>query len=358
MKKIFILLSIIFFSLTAQTCNLFNVTAGVYRSIDGGKSWQSINELKIKGERTDNPPAIVYSLAVDPKNPDVIFAGTAKRGIYKTDDGGRVWRRINNGINLTGTNSVIYDIVVDSKESNNVYCAGKTQDYGKIFKSTDGGENWREVLAESEKDMAVISLAISSTEPKIVIAGSQTGNVYATTDRGETWQHAGSFRDKIISVGINNVKNETIFAATQALGAFRSRDFGKNWSGITTQIGYGKLINGKNNTLLIGRMAVSPSNGDVLYLGTRNGIYRTANAGDSWKLIPTLLSEEYAPLTSDIKVSFQNPNIIYFSVPNIVYKAENAGGQWVSAQVSINAKVNKLAIDPKNPNIMYAGVGK
>jgi photosystem II stability/assembly factor-like uncharacterized protein len=359
MKKILMSLSVIIIALTGQTCNLMgNSAAGVYRSIDGGKSWQSINELKVKGERSDNPPAIVYSVAIDPKNSDIIYVGTSGRGLYKTENNGRTWKKINSGITLSGTNPVIYDIIVDPKDGNNIYCAGKTQDYGKIFKSTDAGANWREILSESEKDMAIISLAISWTNPNIIIAGSQIGNVYASSDKGETWQHAGSLKNKIISVGIDNKRNSRIYAATQALGAYRSDNFGKNWIGLTGRIGIGKLANGQNNTLMIGRMAISPSSGSVLYLGTKDGIYRSMNAGNSWKLLSTLLPRNDALLTSDIKVSFQNPEIIYFSVPNVIYKAENKGDKWVSAQVSLNAKVNKLAVDPKNPDIIWAGVGK
>ena len=359
MKRYFVGLLIIFFALTGQTCSLLGSTAsGVYRSIDNGKTWQSIDELKIKGERTDNPSFKVFSLVVDPKNPDIIYAGTLTRGIYKTENGGRTWGRINKGITLSGRQPIFYDIVVDPKDDNNVYCGGKTMDYGKIYKSTNGGGEWREVFSESQKDLVVTSLAISFSNPKIIIAGSQAGSVYATTDGGETWQHAGWLGDQVVSVGVSNDDSDVIYAATKSKGAFRTDNFGKNWVGITKKIGPDKETDSNNNGLAIGRLAVAPSNGNVLYLGTRAGIYRSSNRGRSWILLPTLLPPDFAPLTSDIKVTFKNPNIIYFSVPNIVYKAENSGNKWISFQLSINAQVNKLAIDPENPNVIYAGVGK
>src|SRR4030042_2136373 len=141
MKKLFLtILGLIVMAVTlmGQTCDLFGgAGAGVFRSIDGGKSWQSINDLKIKGETSDNPPARIFSITVDPTNPDIIYAGTMGMGIYKTENKGRTWRKINNGVALSGQRPTIYDIVVDPKNGDNLYFAGITNDYGKIYKSTN-----------------------------------------------------------------------------------------------------------------------------------------------------------------------------------------------------------------------------
>ncbi len=360
MRKVFLgtLTAIISFVFMGQTCELFGGGGeGIFRSIDGGKTWQSIDDLKIKGETTDNPPGRTFSLAVDPTNPDIIYAGTLGLGIYKTENKGRTWRRINNGISLTGKRPTIYDIAVDPKDGSNVYLSGMTNDYGKIYKSTNGGEEWREVFVESKEEKPVMSLVISTKNPKVIIAGSHTGGVYASTDRGETWQHAGWFKE-VNSVGISNQDTKVLYASTKNRGAYRSENFGKSWTEITRQVGPYKTPDSKVNSVPIGRMAVAPSNGDIVYLGTHAGIYRSANRGESWRLLSTTLPVKDSPLTTDIKVNPKNPNIIYFAIPNIVYKAQSSKGKWISAQLSIDAKISKIAIDPKNPNVLYAGVGR
>ncbi len=88
-------------------------------------------------------------------------------GIYKTENKGRTWRKINNGIKLTGQRPTVYDIQVDPQNGNNIYLVGITNNYGKIYKSTNGGEEWREVFVESQKEKTVyytgIALMIGST---------------------------------------------------------------------------------------------------------------------------------------------------------------------------------------------------
>lgn len=361
MKKIFFRslgLMVMAITLMGQTCDIFGGGgAGVFRSIDGGKNWQSINDLKIKGENSDNPPARIFSITVDPTDPDIIYAGTMGLGIYKTENKGRTWKRVNNGLELSGQRPTIYDIAIDPKNGSNVYLAGITNDYGKIYKSTDGGGEWREVFVESQKEKPVLSLGISIKNPKIVLAGSSTGGVYASTDKGESWQHAGWFKE-VISVGINNQNNNILYAATKNSGGYRTVNFGKTWDEITTKVGPDKMPDSMVNSVAIGKMAVAASDGNILYLGTHGGIYRSENGGRTWKVLSTTLPVNDSPLTSDIKVNPQNPNIIYFAVPDVVYKVENSKGSWVSAQLSIDAKVSRLAIDPKNPDLIYAGVGK
>lgn len=361
MRKIFLAISALvigFMTLSGQTCTLFGGGGdGVYRSIDGGKTWQSVRDLAIKGESSENPPARVFSITVDSSNPDIIYVGTLGYGVYKSENRGRTWKRINDGIILAGERPAFYDIAVDPKNGDNVYLAGIINDYGKIYKSTDGGAEWREVFVEAQAELPVYSLAISTKDPKIIIAGSISGGVYASRDRGETWQHAGWFKE-VISVAINNQNNDILYAATRSHGAYRSDDFGRNWTEITTKVGPDKTVDSNVNGVALGKMAVAPSDGNILYAGTTGGIYRTENGGRTWELLSTTLPTQDSPLTSDIEVNPKNPNIIYFSVPNVVYRAENAGNKWISAQLSIDARVNRIAIDPKNPNVVYAGVGK
>ncbi|MBK9593561.1 MAG: hypothetical protein IPO32_19370 [Crocinitomicaceae bacterium] len=177
---------------------------GIYKSTDAGNSWTQMGL-----EQT----AIITKVIVDPTNSDRIFASTlgntyqktTERGVYRSNDGGSTWQNIL----FVSDSSGVADLVMDPTNSDILYTAsfnrinlpfkGKVKGPdAKIFKSVDGGDNWTQLgggLPTTEESR--VGLAISPTDPNTLYAlyvdgvTLDTKEIYKTTNGGTTWNPLG-----------------------------------------------------------------------------------------------------------------------------------------------------------------------
>ncbi len=178
---------------------------GVWRTSDGGKTWSSVG-------LTDTRQ--ISRVRVHPTNPDIVYVGaqghvfgpSSERGVYKTTDGGKTWRKILYRNDSTG----ITDLVLDPNNPEIIYVAfwqawrtpWQLVSGGAgsgIFKSTDGGEHWSELTRNPGLPTGVIGnigLAVSPTNSNKVwaIVEADSGGVFRSTDGGATWMRTNSDR--------------------------------------------------------------------------------------------------------------------------------------------------------------------
>ncbi|MCZ6918548.1 MAG: sialidase [Gemmatimonadetes bacterium] len=179
-------------------------SGGVFKSTDGGVHWEPVFD--------DQPAASIGSLAIDPTNRNVVWAGTGEtfirsnvsigNGIYKSTDGGETWRHM--GLDATGR---IGRIVIHPTNPDVIFAAAMGHLYGPqpergVFRTTDGGESWEQVLFVDENTGAS-DIVMDPNNPEILFAGMwqmivQTwgresggpgGGVHMSRDGGTTWEH-------------------------------------------------------------------------------------------------------------------------------------------------------------------------
>ncbi|CUU07928.1 Uncharacterized protein JGI1_01939 [Candidatus Thermokryptus mobilis] len=153
---------------------LIGTEDGIYESLNRGERWKAL-ALKGIGIRV---------LVQSPHNSDVLFAGTESDGIFKSSDGGKSWKKVNDGL----TSLTIYTIAFDPKNDKVIYSAGfKTG----ICVSNDGGETWK----CSEKGLdgfnSIHSIAVHPDKPNFIVIGTIDGGVFISADGGKTWRHSG-----------------------------------------------------------------------------------------------------------------------------------------------------------------------
>ena len=138
---------------------------------------------------------IIHSFAVDPNNSNILYAGTATYGIFKSIDGGTIWNSINNGI--TNYSGYFTEIIVDPTDSNIIYAGGVGVDDGStgILKSTNGGSSW--VYAHNgianvgfggpPRDVHSMIIDPNNSSILYTALGTRCGSVYKSTNAAASW---------------------------------------------------------------------------------------------------------------------------------------------------------------------------
>ncbi|MDZ7313007.1 MAG: hypothetical protein ONB45_17205 [candidate division KSB1 bacterium] len=143
---------------------------GIYVSTHRGERW-ALAGLKGKGIRT---------IVQDPTRAKIFWAGTEDDGVFRSDDGGETWQPFNHGAQLV----TVYTIAIDPKNPDTIYLGTHE---GGVYRSDDGGKSWQQKIT-GLKNLVVHALAILPSNPKIVFAGTINGGLYRSTDGGETWE--------------------------------------------------------------------------------------------------------------------------------------------------------------------------
>jgi photosystem II stability/assembly factor-like uncharacterized protein/5-hydroxyisourate hydrolase-like protein (transthyretin family) len=306
---------------------------GLFKSTNGGTSWSAVNS----GITASN----ISSLAIDPNNSQIIYAGT-NSGVYKTTDGGTTWSA-NGGLNSLSVSS----IVIDPSNNQTLY-AGTSGFYngtwGAVFKSSNGGTIWSLVYS-SVTYTSGAALAIDPTNSQTVYVSIYGVGVSKTTNGGTTWAtvNSGLTSTDTRSLAIDPINNQTLYAATRT-GIFKTTNGGTTWS---------SLYSAPVATSTYG-LAIDPTNSQTLYVGRYpGGVLKTTNGGSSWAAMNNGLAATSINAISVDPTSSQN---VYAGTCESVFKSTNGGTTWTAINNGItNTDIAAIAIDPRDSQHVYIG---
>jgi len=300
------------------------------------------------------------------------------------------WREINAGLSATGVG--VGALVIDPENTANIYARTYS---GKIFKSTDGGANWRAL----SNILGVNSLVIDPTTSSKIYVGTDHG-VFKSIDRGESWTSAntGLVAGSITKVAIDATTTSTLYAVASFDGVFKSTNGGTSWVSINTglpsnayiqslavdpivsstiYVSYGlpdgfrlmKSIDGGESWNVIAtsggmdvnRMAFDPTTSSTIYLPARNGIFKSIDGGMSWNLVNAGVPAGAVAIS--IAVDPATPSTIYvaysfgFATGGGIARSTDGGrsGNIINSGLPSNMLVGSLAIDPTTQDAIYAG---
>jgi len=300
---------------------------GVWKSADYGRTWTPIFD--------DQPTQSIGAIAVAPSDPQTLYVGSGEGlqrpdlsvgdGMYKSTDGGRTWRHL--GLRDA---QQIPAIVVDPRDPNRVLVAALGHPYGPnrergVFRSTDGGATWQQVLF-SDDNTGAVDLAFDPGDPQVVFA-------VLWAARQAPWEIGSSW---------------TLSASN---GLYKSSDGGTTWRRIT-----GGLPGAAEELGRIG-LAVAASAPGRMYavVGATQGggLYRSDDGGEHWRLANTdarLWGRDGD--FNEVKVDPTNPDVVY--VANVVAWKSSDGGQTFAAFRGAPGgdDYHRLWIDPRDPRII------
>jgi uncharacterized protein (TIGR03437 family) len=181
---------------------------GVYKSVDGGATWQAANDATSAGQN-------VNALAVDGTDPNVVYAGTTQHGVLRTRDGGRSWVVASQGLPLTDVRS----LAIDPTDSKTLYAGLEN---GGLFKSIDNGDHWQRNGVGMDTQAQVHAIVIDPANPQTIYAADLHSGVYRSQDQGNLWvQIDFGLRTRAVEAMAISSDGATLYAATQGEGVFR-----------------------------------------------------------------------------------------------------------------------------------------
>jgi photosystem II stability/assembly factor-like uncharacterized protein len=319
----------------------------VFKSTDGGGSWKDV---------TIEPWNRVGALAVDPAQHRVVYAGT-DRGVAKTMDGGRSWRMVNGGLYDKLTRGRygegVGSLVIDAHDPQTVYAVKQ----GALFRTTDGGSHWRILGPAPYRTLRCphcavliygyeVAAAIDPNHAQTIYASWNRGtslNFYESTDRGDSWHRIepqGSSRPSSLwSLAVDG--NGTLFATAGSAagplpGVVKSSDGGVTWSsaGLTGQSVWSLEVDS-----------------GMLYASTEAGLFRTGDGGASWQPVGHGVNLPGGSVIADPR----DANTVY-GIGDGVVKSVDGGRTWASADNGlVSTLIPSLALAPGSSKILYAG---
>ena len=250
---------------------------GVFGSEDNGATWKNL-----VAPRNPMEGMQIWTIAIDPVDPDTVFLGTRPGALFRSRDGGVRWKKLTVNISdwcedvgpprVTG-------VVVDP-EDHNVVWAGLEAD--GVHRSTDGGETWTRIASEVTLDVHDMALSVGQTKTVFV---SGPWEVFASTDSGESWESVISSKELPLPycrpMAVKEDDPNVIFLGIgdQLMGSKgaiqRSRDRGKTWEALPLPVE-------PNSSILC--FATHPADPERILAATVYGyVYSSADGGDSWK---------------------------------------------------------------------------
>jgi photosystem II stability/assembly factor-like uncharacterized protein len=339
---------------------------GVYKTSDGGRTWQHLGL-----ETTQEIGAIV----IDARDPQVVHVaamghlwGTnADRGVYKTTDGGRTWKKTLFVDDMTGA----IDLAADPRDGNVLYASmwqrlrsggAEMRESGPgsgIYKSIDRGEHWTRLteglpneplskitLAVAQRTPGLLYAYILSGEPRRGGRTSDAGGIFRSTDAGASWQRVSpklSSRTYYTHIKVDPTNDRRLYIMDLEL--WRSDDGGATWAKHNTKNVHDDLHG----------LWIDPGDADHLVLAGDGGVDVSNDGGTSWFQVVLPLAQFY-----DIDVDMQDPYWVYggmqdtasWSGPSRTYDNEGVTDHdWIK----LRSVGDGMAIHPhpRDPNVIY-----
>ncbi len=332
---------------------------GVYRSDDGGKSWKNV------GLKTSEH---IGRIAIDPKDSNIVYVAAqgplwgpgGERGLYKTIDGGKTWKQILKISENTG----VTDVAIDPRDPDTIYAASYQRrrhmwtlvDGGPesaLYKSTDAGATWNKVRTGlPTTEMGRIGIAISPVDPNVVYttieAADRKGGIFRSNDRGGSWEKRNDFDAgamyyaRIVAdpKDVDRIYVMNVFLMVSDDGGRTIRRLGEKSKHVDNH-----------------EIWIDQNNNDHYLVGCDGGVYESFDRGANWDFKANLPVTQFYDVTTDNATPFYNvfggaQDNFAFGGPS---RTRNASGivnsDWFVTQ---GGDGFRSQVDPEDPNTIYA----
>ncbi len=341
------------------TRNSVSVGDGIYKSTDGGQNWQHMGLSR--SER-------ISDIVIHPKNENVVYSGvlgslwsdSSERGVYKSTDGGKTWENILFVSNNTGCSELVMDPANPDilyacfwQFRRTAYSFASGGENSALYKSTDGGKTWAKIHAGFPAGkLGRIALAVAPSSPSRLYAVLETEKntdkgMYRSDDGGASWKHTSSDFELVVrpfyfSRLVVDPKNPDIVLKA-GLSGYISKDGGYTF----------RSIGGGMHSDLHD-FVFDPNDSQRIYAATDGGVYRSWDGGTVWEMVKGLPVSQFYHVSTDNQIPYK----VYGGLQDNgswVGPSQKPGGienrDWVSVGVGDGFRVYP---HPTNPDIVYS----
>ena len=388
---------------------------GIWKTTDSGQNWRNISDGFFGGS--------IGAISASESDPNILYVGTGEKtvrgnvspgygGFWKSDDAGETWKKMNLDIDQVQVGR----IAIHPKNPDIVYIAiigdlFKDSNKRGVYKSTDGGKSWRQVLFSNERSGAV-DISIDKNNPRIIFAstwnirrtpyslesGGEGSGLWKSTDGGETWKNISDNEGLpsgiwgISGVSVSPVNSKKVFALIENKegGLFRSDDGGSSWEKVNEDRNlrqrawyYTRVYADTQNENRVYVMNVSfwrsedggksfdryrtphgdhhdlwidPENNKRLIVADDGGAQVSSDDANNWSTYMNQPTAQYYRVATDNSFPY---NILVAQQDNSTQRVPhrvNSGGiserDW---ERSAGGESAHLAAKPNNPDIVYGG---
>ena len=325
--------------------NSFGATSGIWKTMDGGDTWTELTNGLMAGQDVGR-----IGLTLCKSQPDVLYAfydlPDYEVGVFKTEDGGLSWTRTNDG-DLYGMNSsfgwYFGQIRVDPNDPFSVFVMGVP-----LYATQNGGQSWYEIADNIHVDHH--AMVIDETTSTIIEGND--GGLYTSDTYGSSWSKINNLPiTQFYAIDIDYLLPDRIYGGTQDNNTIRTLTGAVNdWQPILGGDGMYTLVDYTNS--------------NVIYAEYQWGnLFRSNNGGNNMQYIGQNWENERKNWSAPLAMHPVDPNILYFGTYR-VWKTFNKGNSWSAVSEDLTQGIDQyfhtittIAISPLDPSIVIAGAG-
>ena len=333
---------------------------GVYKSVDGGKSWKNVGLGKSEH---------IGKILVDPRDSNVVYVAAqgplwnpgGDRGLYKTTDGGKTWKPVLTISENTGVTDVVFDprnpdilYAAAYQRRRHVYTLINGGPESALYKSLDGGATWTKLENGLPKEwMGRMGLAVSPRDPDtvyaIIEATRRAGGFFRSKDAGASFEkmnsYSGGGAQYYAEIFVDPNDTDRVYAMDVWVKV--TDDGGKTW----------RKINESTKHVDSHAMWIDPQNSDHYLIGCDGGLYETFDNAATWEYKENLPVTQFYRISADDALPFYHvyggtQDNFSLGAPSRTNTAHGIRNEdWY---VTLGGDGFRTLADPKDPNIVYA----
>ncbi|OHA08723.1 MAG: hypothetical protein A3B37_02630 [Candidatus Sungbacteria bacterium RIFCSPLOWO2_01_FULL_59_16] len=318
---------------------------GVFRSDDGGRSWQARSAIagggSVAGLR-------VNRLVLDPADPATLYLLTDGGGLFVTRDRAETWERVNDTSGLLEPDANVLALAVNPARREEWYVAVFRDRRGRVFRTDDGGRVLREIYFTPLERFGVFDVHVERGGRTVWIATGQ-GGILESRDRGRTWRVVRWFADGLVRLLVNPARPAVRFAAGAKGSLFRSPDGGVTWYDVTAAY--------RNFSGALQNQRWFTDRSGAVWLGSNHGLLRSGDDAETFEAPPLIIPPDALPVLA-LAVDPRDTSRIVVAADGQLYASEDGGKTWaiLPSPAPSGKRVTHLLFDAERAETIYAVV--